>query len=100
MRLYERIASTLIGTPLQGPAQRLLRLRGLAQRLRHPELREIYLEGERIDKLMQVTITDGMNCIDVGCHLGSVLQRIIRLSPTGRHVAVEPLPYKAAWLRA
>jgi FkbM family methyltransferase len=48
---------------------------------------------------MRATITDGMNCIDVGCHLGSLLQRIVRLSPNGRHAAVEPIPYKADWLR-
>ena len=25
--------------------------------------------------------------------------QIVKLSPTGRHAAVEPLPYKAGWLR-
>ena len=100
MRLYETIASALIGTPFQGPAERLRWLKGLPHRWRHPELREIYLERERIDKLLNATITDGMNCIDVGCHLGSVLQKILQLSPSGHHVAVEPVPYKAAWLRS
>ena len=99
MRLYERLASTLIGTPLQYPAEKLKWAMGIPARLRYPELREIYLEPQRIDELMAATIKDGMNCIDVGCHLGSVLQRIVRLSPHGSHVAVEPLPYKAAWLR-
>jgi FkbM family methyltransferase len=40
-----------------------------------------------------------MNCIDAGCHLGSVLNEMVRLAPQGRHIGVEPLPYKAAWLR-
>lgn len=48
---------------------------------------------------MKSTIVDGMNCLDVGCHRGSVLDQIVKLSPSGRHAAVEPLPYKAGWLR-
>jgi len=48
---------------------------------------------------METTIVDQMNCIDVGCHLGSILNEIIRLSPHGQHIAIEPLAYKAEWLR-
>lgn len=99
MRLYERIASALIGTPLQHPAERLRSLWRIPRQLKHPEMREIYLEDERIGMIMKNAITDGVNCIDVGCHLGSVLQEFVNLSPSGRHTAFEPLPYKAAWLR-
>jgi FkbM family methyltransferase len=99
MSLYEWIASSLIGTPLQRPAEHMRWLWQLPSRLRHPELREIYLEQERIKSLMGRTITPEMNCIDVGCHLGTVLYEMTRLSPNGKHIAVEPIPYKAAWLR-
>src|SRR5262249_36268677 len=99
MPLYERIVSSVIGTPLQRPAEHLRRLWQLPRRLRYPELREIYLEQERIYSLIGRTITPAMNCIDVGCHLGSFLYNIIRLSPYGKHIAVEPIPYKADWLR-
>jgi FkbM family methyltransferase len=99
MQLRERLASSLIGSPLQGAAERLRWVLQAPHRARHPELREIHLEGRRIRQLLEALITDGMNCVDVGCHLGSVLQEFLRLSPNGRHVAIEPLPYKATWLR-
>jgi FkbM family methyltransferase len=99
MPFIERVASALVGTPLQQPCERLRWAAGLPGRLRHPELGEIYREGERIRALIGATVRDGMNCIDVGAHLGTVLQQLLRCSPSGRHVAVEPLAYKADWLR-
>jgi FkbM family methyltransferase len=33
------------------------------------------------------------NCIDVGAHVGSILQYMIDISPRGRHYAFEPLPH-------
>ena len=86
MRLYERLASVVIGTPFQRPAEGLKRLKGLPHRLKHPELREVFLEDDRIERLIKNTIIDGMNCIDVGCHLGSVLHTITSQSPHGRHI--------------
>lgn len=99
MRLYEQLASRIIGTPLQQPAEGLRWLSQLPRRLRHPELREVFLEGDLAKKFIKQTIVDGMNCVDIGCHLGSVLQEIVSLSPSGTHLGAEPLPYKAAWLR-
>ena len=99
MRLYERLASAVIGTPFQAAAEGLRRLGQIPSRLQHPELREIHLEQERINAFLERTVVDGMNCIDAGAHLGYVLEKIIRLSPSGRHIAIEPVPYKAAWLR-
>ncbi len=99
MSYYERIASALIGTPLQLPAEGLRWASSLPKRLKHPELSDIFLEAKRLRNVMVRTITREMNCIDVGCHLGSVLNEIVNLSPLGRHIAVEPLAYKAAWLR-
>jgi FkbM family methyltransferase len=40
-----------------------------------------------------------MNCIDIGAHLGSVLSIIKELSPRGKHIAIEPVPYKYQWLK-
>ncbi len=99
MPIYESIASRLIGSPLQGLAESMRRIGSFPKRWKHPELREIYLEDARSQQLIHQAVKDGMNCIDAGCHLGSVLQKFVRQSPSGRHIAVEPLPYKAAWLR-
>jgi FkbM family methyltransferase len=96
---YERMQSTLIGTPLQQLAEGVRWLLGSPKRWRSPELRDVYLEGERSRELFRKAIQDGMNCVDVGCHLGIVLNEFIRLSPHGHHIAVEPIPYKAHWLR-
>ena len=97
MYMYEWLASAVIGTPLQRPAPEGLRwVKGLPSRLRHPECDEIYREGAgRTERLFKTAITDGMNCIDVGCHLGSVTQKFIQLSPHGRHIAVEPAPLQS-----
>jgi FkbM family methyltransferase len=99
MSIYERIASAVVGTPLQHPAERLRWLCKLPGRVRHPELREVNLEEERAREVMERAIAKDTNCIDVGCHLGVYLTEILRLAPEGRHIAVEPIAYKAAWLR-
>ncbi|MHC4375001.1 MAG: FkbM family methyltransferase [Planctomycetota bacterium] len=98
MQIYERLASHLIGTPLQRPAQNLRRALDLPRRLRHPELREIFLEEERAHQVIERAISEGDHCMDIGCHLGSVLAELTSMSKSGRHVAIEPLPYKAEWL--
>jgi FkbM family methyltransferase len=99
MSLYERVASHLIGTPLQRPAEWLRRVKGTAHRRAHPELAEIFQEDERIDRVMRAVIGANTNCIDIGCHLGVYLQKIVTLAPRGRHRAFEPVPHKATWLR-
>lgn len=33
------------------------------------------------------------NCIDVGAHVGDILQHMVAISPGGRHYAFEPLPH-------
>jgi FkbM family methyltransferase len=99
LKFYEPIASALIGTPLQYPAERLRWISELPKRLKYPELIETYLEPDRSRELIARTLTKDMNCIDIGCHLGSVLNEFVRLAPQGKHLAVEPIPYKAAWLR-
>ena len=99
MSLYERVASQLIGTPLQRPAEWLRRLKDSGFRRAHPELAEIFLEDDRIDRVMRTAIGPQTNCIDIGCHIGAYLQKIVTLAPRGRHLAFEPVPHKAAWLR-
>ena len=99
MPLYERIASAIVGTPLQGPAEQLRSLASLPQRWRHPELREVLEEGRLVAQIIERAVRRDTNCIDVGAHLGSVLARIVKRAPLGSHIAVEPVPYKARWLR-
>src|SRR5262249_22120935 len=98
MPAYERIASALIGTRWQRPAEQLRRIGWFWERWKHPELRDVMEEHSHIDRLLPRVISDKTNCADIGCHLGSMLSEMVRLAPNGRHVAVEPVPYKTAWL--
>lgn len=95
----EWIKHRLIGTPLQGPLESARDLLSYAKSRRHPDLRHIFQEGRTARAVLSRCVRPGMNCLDVGCHLGSVLSEFVRLAPGGAHYAVEPLPHKAAWLR-
>jgi FkbM family methyltransferase len=94
-----RVKHLLLRSPLEKPAQRLRYLTGFMQRLKHPELQELYLESDRIEQVMRQILQPNSNCIDVGCHIGSSLSSMIRYAPRGRHIAFEPIPEKADWIR-
>jgi FkbM family methyltransferase len=96
---YEKLASRIVGTPLQRGADIVRGARHAVTVRREPGLRDVLLEGRRTQELMKRTIADGMNCVDVGAHLGVMLHEMVKLSPSGRHHAFEPVPYKADWLR-
>jgi FkbM family methyltransferase len=42
--------------------------------------------------IMRMILSDSSNCIDVGAHVGSILNEIIKLAPHGSHYAFEPIP--------
>jgi FkbM family methyltransferase len=89
----------LVRTPLEVPAHWIRGLQALWGARRQPQLRDVYLESSRIHGLLRRTLREDSNCIDVGCHLGSMLSVIVRLSPGGQHMAFEPIPHKARWLQ-
>jgi FkbM family methyltransferase len=89
----------LVRTPLERPAEQFRYLTGTLQRLRFPEMHEIYVEPDRQEQLMRRVIQPDSNCIDIGCHIGSSLSSMVRHAPRGRHIAFEPVPMKALWLR-
>lgn len=89
----------LIRTPLQTPARKLQELSNFKYKLQHPEMQEIFLESARIETILRQVIQPSSNCIDIGCHLGLMLDTIVKYAPNGNHLAFEPTPYKAHWLR-
>ncbi|MDJ0678072.1 MAG: FkbM family methyltransferase [Calothrix sp. MO_167.B42] len=99
MKAKEYVAHKLIGTPLETWARGLRDITQLPQRIKYPELHNIYIESARTKLAMSRIIHNSMNCIDVGAHLGSVLNLINRFSPDGKHIAIEPIPYKYNWLK-
>lgn len=44
------------------------------------------------DKIMVSHLRPQSNCVDVGCHKGEILERMLHCSPQGHHYAFEPLP--------
>ncbi|MBW4646214.1 MAG: FkbM family methyltransferase [Goleter apudmare HA4340-LM2] len=97
--LREYVGHVLIGTPLERPTRVLRDLTGIWQQLSHPELKELYVESWRMEQVIRQAVKDPMNCIDVGSHLGSMISIMKQMSPNGKHIAVEPIPYKANWLK-
>ncbi|MEL6495301.1 MAG: FkbM family methyltransferase [Cyanobacteria bacterium J06623_7] len=97
--LADYLKHLLIRTPLQQPAQKLQSLSQLRRQAQHPEMEEIWRESARIETILSRIIQPTDNCIDIGCHLGSMLDTILRFAPAGNHLAVEQTPYKAEWLR-
>lgn len=89
------LASASIGQSLIA-CDHLLKYRRL---LRHPELAELLAEPAVIQRLLRQRIQPDWSCIDGGAHIGSVLARLVRLAPRGTHMAFEPIPWKARWLR-
>ena len=44
------------------------------------------------DKIMAAYLQSDSNCVDIGCHKGEILEKMIELSPNGSHFAFEPIP--------
>jgi FkbM family methyltransferase len=91
-RIKEWLKKTPI-YPLLRAGWHLVRPRSRAQRLEDRDARQTAAILRRV-------LRPGGNAIDVGAHRGDLLAEFVRLSPTGRHFAVEPIPELAEWLRA
>jgi FkbM family methyltransferase len=101
----EYMTHLFINTPIEEPAfflaRKIKKINRITKfnRQKHPELKHLGEERPQIRLAMQRLIQDQMNCLDVGTHFGQALSKILKLSPHGKHIAVEPVPYKAQWLR-
>jgi FkbM family methyltransferase len=99
-KLRELAVLHLIGTPMEEPLRKARALRSSIGRPPEPQWDAVRSEGQTMSKIFKKLITPTTNCIDIGCHLGSVLNELRRTAPKGRHMAFEPTPYKFAWLKA
>jgi FkbM family methyltransferase len=57
------------------------------------------LDMENMRRLVAFSLAPDARCVDVGAHRGALLAEIMRVAPQGRHIAYEPLPHLAAFLR-
>lgn len=99
MQLYERIAHVSIGSPFQDLLEHIRELSAWPHLWKNPGLKAVYAEGRYIKQLIQRQVKDGMNCLDIGAHIGSILELFHQVSPQGQHIAFEALPYKSQWLQ-
>jgi FkbM family methyltransferase len=99
MLLGQYLKHLILRTPLQTCLEPLQRLSALSTRWRHPELRELAGEPQLMATACRLLLTPSSNTVDVGAHLGSQLAQFVELAREGSHVAFEPVPHKARWLR-
>src|SRR5687768_1472837 len=95
-----RFKAALVGTPLEEFAKALRWHAGALRRFRYPELQEAELENRRLPAVLRKILPNDASCVDVGCHIGGFLSLIIKLFPTGTHVAIEASPSKSGWLQS
>jgi FkbM family methyltransferase len=75
------------------------RLQGVRASLDPPSRRELRDE-HALHVILATVLRKDSNAIDVGANKGSVLESIVRLAPSGQHVAFEPIPHLQEALRA
>lgn len=59
---------------------------------RHPGVRRDRLDEVQIRRFLAYTLAEDSNCVDVGAHRGTLLERMTALAPKGHHIAYEPIP--------
>jgi FkbM family methyltransferase len=86
-QLVKKVKKLLLETPFEGMA------RWAYHRLRPSRNAKYNAKYDRETvAVMERCLSKNSNCIDIGCHKGSVLHEILRLAPQGTHFAFEPLP--------
>jgi FkbM family methyltransferase len=61
---------------------------------------QLSAEDAWVVDIMKRDLQHDSNCVDVGCSVGKILQYMLQVAPDGTHYAFEPLPHRAAGLRA
>ena len=85
--LKQLIKKWVVGTPLEGVARAAYRaMRGSSA------LDKNSAYDAQTAQVIERVLARDSNCIDVGCHHGSILDVILAHAPDGRHLAFEPLP--------
>src|SRR5579859_1809753 len=87
----------VVGTPLEKTARAAYRaLRDAAAQFAPADRGTLY--DTQTAGVMKRVLERRSNCVDVGCHLGAILDQILRIAPEGEHYGFEPLPnfYSAA----
>jgi len=98
--MSDYVQHLLVRTPLEKPALLVGDVLKLSRVVRHPGLFNVQVERAALRPSIRRLVThQDANCIDVGAHIGSVVSLFVELAPRGQHMAFEPMPDKAKWLR-
>lgn len=90
--MLNNIKRLVAGTPLEGPARRVLAL------VSSPTARKNSRDDEALRSLIR-SLPDDANFVDVGANMGHILAAMVESAPDGEHVAFEPVPQLAQDLR-
>jgi len=111
--MKDYIKQMILGTSFEPMARRMLErcmaLKNRCVRPKPPDIPTSAAMPESVDKnvmydaqtieVMRRVLKRNSNCIDVGCHEGSILREILRFSPEGTHFAFEPIPILSEGLK-
>lgn len=95
--MYQTLKNRIVGTPLEPLARALVRIvRRRAPQDTVAELNRLY--DSQAESVMQRVLEPTSNCVDVGCHEGSIVDLMLQSAPDGEIHAFEPLPHLFAVL--
>lgn len=98
--MSDYVKHLLVRTPLEKPALLLQDLLKLHRVVLHPGLFNVQVEPAAVRAVIRRLIKHPeAHCVDVGAHIGSMVSLFQELAPRGQHMAFEPIPDKAEWLR-
>jgi FkbM family methyltransferase len=87
-----KVKRLLVGTPLERPARALMSLDP------RRSVRKNHRDDEALRALIHALPEDAC-CVDVGANVGYILDAMVAHCPRGRHIAFEPVPSLAEYLR-
>lgn len=83
MRVRQIVKQAVRGTALERPARWVdLWLTGNRD----------FLYNEQTEQIISRVLNRDSNAVDVGAHKGEILKTIVKVAPSGRHFAFEPVP--------
>jgi FkbM family methyltransferase len=87
------LKSLVVGTRLEAPARKAL---GFVLNQKQDTIEAAGATNRRYDEetsaIIKRALRSDSNCVDVGCHSGSILKEILSVAGDGEHYAFEPLP--------
>jgi FkbM family methyltransferase len=95
-RLVEHIERLVANTPFDTVARWTW---SQVSSIGRPRARQSMHYDHDTRRIMSKVLQLSSNCVDVGCHKGSVLISMIKTAPHGKHYAFEPIPRLASVLR-